>query len=141
MAVIYSSGVDDFYAALQRLGDKADQALDDLINGAIEVTVAAWQQEAAAQGFYPPGKSGQGTGAMVAAIAPTHIRSGYSGRYADVYPLGTDAKGIRNAEKAFWNHYGTHMIKPTYWVDNATEAADMAVPTRLKEIWADYLNE
>lgn len=45
----------------------------------------------------------------------------------EVYPKGTDERGVRNAEKAFVNHYGSSSISATHFVDDALEEAEPLV--------------
>lgn len=141
MATIYFTGADDLEKALKALGDRSDEALDLLIGEMISETTDAWKEAGSRAGFDPPGKSGKGTGEMMASIGPGEIRTTASGRYTEVYPQGKNSRGIRNAEIAFYQNYGTSRVKPTYWVDKAEAAADEALPERLDGVWEDFLSE
>lgn len=64
--------------------------------------------------------------------------SGTGRRIATVYPKGKDENGVRNAEKAAYNHYGTfygQRIKATHFVrDVVTEAKEKAVEAMEEEL-------
>lgn len=66
------------------------------------------------------------TGAMLASVKGKVKKENYSSAtyYVDVYPQGTDAKGVRNATKAFVLHYGRHGKKGSYWVDDVEALAE-----------------
>lgn len=46
------------------------------------------------------------TGAMMTGVAPGQYHESLGGGYVDVYPQGSDPKGISNAKKAFIINYG-----------------------------------
>lgn len=54
----------------------------------------------------PPGVSGRGTGAMLGSIGATEYIEFMGGGQREVYPLGEDSRGTRNATKAFVLNYG-----------------------------------
>ena len=144
MASIVTTGVNELLKELARLGEDEGPVLDAIMDTAIEGTVQGWEQAATAAGFDPPGKSGQGTGEMVRSIRASPVRRGSDGRYTEVYPQGTDSKGMRNAEKAFYNHYGTSGkkgIRATYWVDKAEEIAEPIVDKNANKLWADFIEQ
>jgi len=72
-------------------------------------------------------------------FGPAPVRAGAI-LYNDVYPQGRDAKGVRNAEKAFILHYGSSRISPSYWVDEADAASEAPVQERIEAIWDRFLN-
>ena len=141
MGAIFSTGTDDLLMELERLEKDAGQALDDLMDAAVEEVEKAWKQAAVNHGFDPPGKSGKGTGSMINSIGHTPIRKGNKGRYCEVFSDGKDAKGDSNDMKAFYQHAGTENITPTYWVEDAEEMAMPAVEQHQQMVWDAYLNK
>ena len=73
---------------------------------------------------------------MLASVAAGPVQTdGNDVKYIYVSPQGKDHKGVRNAEKAFINHYGTSKIKATHFVDDAeTEASEKAVDA-MQDVW------
>jgi hypothetical protein len=59
----------------------------------------------------------------------------------DIYPQGKDRKGIRNAEKAFYLHYGTSKLPATNWVDEADELSADPVQAVMEEEFELFLRE
>lgn len=141
MGAIYSSGVDDLLAELERLEEDTDQVLDDLMDAALVEVEYAWQQAAKMHGFEPPGKSGKGTGSMINSIGHTPIRKGRDGRYSEVTSGGVDSKGTSNDMKAFYQHYGTENVTPTYWIEDAEAIARPAVEQHQQMVWDAYINK
>lgn len=64
----------------------------------------AEQTERAGHG--PPGHSRRATGDMLESIGENEYREWLGGGAVDVYPQGTDRKGVRNATKAYVINYG-----------------------------------
>ena len=56
-------------------------------------------------------------------------------RCAEIYPLGKDSHGVRNAEKAFILHYGRSNMKGDHFVDNAERIAEQNAVPVMQEIW------
>ena len=57
-------------------------------------------------GHGSPGRSRRATGEMLASIGRNEYREWLGGGAQDVYPLGEDHKGVRNATKAYVLNYG-----------------------------------
>lgn len=125
MADISISGLDELEKALTQLAESADsiaiKAVDRAKPVAVKAVKAALRDAAGA---------GQATGTMVASVAGTKTGINEYGVYTVVFPMGTDAKGVRNAEKAAYLNYGVrkgyhgHHQEPTYWHDKAVSAAE-----------------
>ena len=59
----------------------------------------------------------------------------------EVYPQGVDRKGIRNAEKAFVNHYGASSRKATHFVDDAESEAEAPAVEAMANAWDTYFEQ
>lgn len=58
------------------------------------------------------------SGDMVSSIKKTKVKKKKNGGYqATVRPTGTDAKGVRNMEKAAYLEYGTSKQPASPWID------------------------
>lgn len=141
MGAIYTSGIDDALAELERLEKDISPMLDEVMDTALQEVGGAWKQSMRLHGFAPPGRSGQGTGAMINSVGHTPIRKGKAGRFAEVVADGTDSKGVSNDLKAFYQHYGTSSITPTYWLDDAEQMAEKALDDKLPEIYNRYMKQ
>lgn len=133
MARFDTSGLDKIIKEMERLGELSGSCALAMCNAAAAEIRDAWKESAEEHEL-------RDTGAMIESIGfpapPTQIGSVV---YQDIYPQGKDAKGTRNAEKAFILHYGTSKIPATYWVDDADEKSEPRVTERLNAIWAEYL--
>lgn len=125
MADISISGLDELEKALQRLAESADSIGMKAVDRAKPIVVKAVRAA-----LTDAAGAGQATGAMVSSVAGTKTGINEYGVYTVVFPMGTDAKGVRNAEKAAYLNYGVrkgyrgHQQAPTYWHDKAVSAAE-----------------
>ena len=133
MAGFDTSGLDGLISEMQRLGEDTGPVAVAMVNAAVEEIRDAWKASAEKHGL-------RDTGDMINSIGfPQPVQKLANSVFRDVYPLGKDRKGVRNAEKAFVLHYGSSRIKPTYWVDDSEEACAPKVQERLEGIWGTYL--
>ena len=133
MAGFDTSGLDGLISEMQRLGEDTGPVAVAMVNAAVEEIRDAWKVSAEKHGL-------RDTGDMINSIGfPQPVQKLANSVFRDVYPLGKDRKGVRNAEKAFVLHYGSSRIKPTYWVDDAEDSCAEAVQERLEGIWGTYL--
>lgn len=133
MAGFDTSGLDGLISEMQRLGEDTGPVAVAMVNAAVEEIRDAWKASAEKHGL-------RDTGDMINSIGfPQPVQKLANSVFRDVYPLGKDRKGVRNAEKAFVLHYGSSRIKPTYWVDDAEDSCAEAVQERLEGIWGAYL--
>lgn len=71
-------------------------------------------------------------------VKPTKIKEEMGGYSCEVYPQGKDKKGVRNAEKAFVNNYGTtgkRKVPATHFFERATEEMAQAVPDAMERVF------
>lgn len=133
MARFNTSGLDNLIRDMQRMGQDSGAIAEAMVNAAVIEIRNAWRESAEAHEL-------RDTGAMIESIGfPNPVQDIGGTLYRDVYPQGTDAKGTRNAEKAFILNYGTSRIPATYWVDEADEKSGPKVQTRLEQMWGEFL--
>lgn len=133
MARFDAPGLDKVLNEMQRLGELSGACAMAMVKAAASEIKDAWKESAEQHEL-------RDTGAMIESIGyPAPPVQAGSVIYQDIYPQGKDAKGTRNAEKAFILHYGTSKIPATYWVDDADEKSGPRVEETLNAIWAEYL--
>ena len=132
MVTLDSSGFDDLIRELERANLGNGQLAEAMVEAAADEIRGAWREAVQSHGLID-------TGDMLESIGfPGPIKKIGDVLYQDVYPQGKDRKGVRNAEKAFINHYGRKNLKPTYFVDDANSRAEPRVAERLNKMWDDY---
>ena len=75
---------------------------------------------------------------MLESTKPTKIKEAPGGYSCEVYPQGKDKKGVRNAEKAFVNNYGTtgkRKVPATHFFEHATQEMADAVPLAMERVF------
>ena len=81
-----------------------------MIRRIVEAGASAAEQRMAENtekaGHGPPGISRRATGEMLRAIGRNEYRETFGGGSVDVYPQGSDGRGVRNATKAYVLNYG-----------------------------------
>lgn len=128
-----TSGLDELIREMERMGEQSGPVAKAMVEEGANIIRDEWKASAERHGH-------RDTGAMIDSIGfPSPVRTMGDILYRDVYPLGKDKKMTRNAEKAFILNYGTSKIKPSYWVEEADEAAGPKAEARLQAIWDDYI--
>jgi hypothetical protein len=131
MASMDTSGLDELVNQMRRLGQDVGPVADEMLNTAAGIIRDQWKATAQRYGHVD-------TGAMVDSV-DFPVKGNARAMYRDIYPQGTDAKGVRNAEKAFILHYGKHNMPGTYWVDDAEDKAGPEAIAACQEIWDRFL--
>ena len=131
MAKMDTSGLDELIREMQRLGQDEGPVVDEMLDTAAGIIREQWRETAKRHGHVD-------TGAMVDSVDFT-VKGNARALYRDIYPQGVDAKGVRNAEKAFILHYGKHNMPGTYWVDEAEDNAGPEAIEACQEIWDRFL--
>ena len=132
MARFDTSGLDDLIREMERLGEASGEIAEDMVTAAVEEIRDAWKESAEENNL-------RDSGDMIESIGfPQPMQRIGDVLYRDVYPQGTDRKGVRNAEKAFLAHYGTSRQPATDWVDDADDKSGPRVDQRLTAIWEEH---
>lgn len=133
MARFDTSGIDQIIADMTSMGQNVGPVADEMCMAAVEEIKKSWKTVADKYGY-------RDTGDMIESIGygDTPIRA-QAVVYNDVYPMGTDRKGVRNAEKAFILHYGSSSIEGSYWVDEADGESAVPVAERIQQIWDRFI--
>jgi len=133
MARFDTTGLDEIVNQMRRMGQEEGPVAEEMVNAAVETIRDEWKKSAEAHGHID-------TGAMIDSIGlgpgPNHAGNII---YRDVYPQGTDGKGVRNATKAFILNYGKHNMPASYWVNEADENSAGPVQDACQAIWDRFL--
>lgn len=133
MARFDTSGLDELLADMKRHGELIGETADKMLMAGAEEVKNAWESAIEMEGLVD-------TGDMLKSIGYARKpKTAGDIRVIDIYPQGKDRKGIRNAEKAFVNHYGSSSIDATHFVDIADEMSGDWVMQAYERIWDEYM--
>lgn len=129
------SGLDELIRDMNRLGENTGAIAEAMVDAAVVEIRDAWKETAEDYGYHASGEMIESIGFPDATVKTASML------YRDVYPQGKDSEtGVRNAEKAFLQHYGYKKKDGSYWVDEAEARAAPRVAARLEKMWADFLD-
>ena len=132
MARLDVTGMEDTIREMQRLGQQSGDAAKAMLQVGAEKVKSGWR---AAIMYHELVKTGEMLGS-VGYKPPKEVGGMLS---VDIYPQGVDSKGVRNAEKAFINHYGASRHPATRFVDDAEKMGTaMAIPA-MEEAWGEFV--
>lgn len=131
MAKLSINGLERVTDELIRIG-KIGEVANKMLKSGAEVTKQCWKNAIQNHNLIDSHD-------MINSIGYTRTNdSGTGRRIVTIYPKGKDENGVRNAEKAAYNHYGTfkgNRIKRTNFVDDVvTEAKEKAVEAMEEEL-------
>lgn len=133
MARFVTAGLDDLISQMRKLNEDSGEMARTMVDAAVIEIRDAWKQSIEKHGLID-------TGDMMESIGfPKPVQEIGGVLFRDVYPVGKDRTGTRNATKAFVLNYGTSRIDATHWVDEADEASGPRIRERLQEMWGEYL--
>lgn len=127
MARFEAEGLDELIADFQQHKDLLDIVAPEMIRAGADVIADAWRDAITKHGLID-------TGEMIKAVQATCIVTADT-KKAIVYPTGKDSKGVRNAEKAFVNHYGASNKDATHFVDDAETQAEEPAVDAMAGVW------
>ena len=128
MAMLSFSGLDDLAREIARAGEKAKPTVQKMLEAGGAAMEEAWKHAIDDAGLVD-------TGEMRASVKAGKITLTDDGGFVEVYPRGKDSRGVRNADKAFINHYGSSRIRATAFVDQAEEEGEPAATAAMEAIW------
>lgn len=132
MALFNGEGFDELLADLKQHGDLVSTAAPDMLQAGAAVVADSWRDAIRAHDLIDAGD-------MIDSVGPSDVVNTSSEKKIAVYPQGRDRKGIRNAEKAFINHYGASRRKATHFVDDAETKAEGPAVDAMAAVWYDKL--
>lgn len=149
MARFEVEGLDVLLDEMKRYDQLSGPTADKMLLAGAEEVKQAWKGEAERRQF-------KDTKAMINSIGfPRAVKRASDILSIDIYPQGKDARGVRNAEKAFILHWGTSSnstrkrkakkkfsgpgIPRTLWVDDADRESGPRVLDAYTRIWDAFL--
>lgn len=130
MARFKVDGLDSLVQEMEALGESvAGPLAEQMLLAGAEAVKTAWRNSAKAHNHID-------TGSMFDHIGyPRKPKQAGDVRSIDIYPQGKDAKGVRNAEKAFILHYGTSKHPGSHWIDDADRECDSTVIPAMEAVF------
>ena len=128
MARMQFSGTEDVMRELLMENERMERKATEMLGEAGKVVTKALQDVIEERGHVD-------TGAMKESVRASAVKKSGSARVTTIYPHGKDAKGVRNAEKAYIIHYGTSKRRGDHFVDEAEERAMDAAEQTMQEVW------
>ena len=132
MALFNGGGFDELLADLKKDADLLDTAAPEMLQAGANVVADAWRDAIRANDLID-------TGDMLDSVGPSDAVNTDREKKIAVYPQGRDRKGVRNAEKAFINHYGASRRKATHFVDDAETKAEGPAVEAMAAVWYSKL--
>ncbi|MCH5352952.1 MAG: hypothetical protein J1E06_05765 [Acutalibacter sp.] len=133
MAHFEVSGIDALSDDLAALAALPESVLDDILNAEADVIEAEQRKTAREMGIYD-------TGITAGSIKKGKSKKSADGKSITVMPTGTNKRGDRNAEVAFFNEYGKKGQPARPFIRTANErAGDRAVEAGEK-VYHAYLD-
>lgn len=127
-------GADAFLRDLQKLGAEMPQVKRAMLKAGGQVMAEdGWKAEITARDFVE-------SGAMRDNVT-CKVKTGKGRMRAEITATGQDSRGVRNAAKAFYLHYGTSRIRATHWIDPAEARAMPGVSEAMGAVLSDTLNK
>lgn len=130
MAKFNIVGFDDVEKELLKRSRKAETAVPKMLKAGAEVLIKAQKAVSKEMGVYD-------TGEFHDSIKATKIKEKDGAQYVDVYPQGTDSKGVRNATKGFIAEYGTSSIAARPWMSTANTRYAEDVHDAMRAAWEE----
>ena len=128
------SGLDETFKEMAQAEEECGEIAQEMLRVGGEECVKAWREAISKAGHDGEGKSGRGTGEMAKSVG-VKFKKKDGKRVAEIYPLGKDSHGVRNAEKAFVLHYGRSNMKGDHFVDEADRISEENAVPAMIEVW------
>lgn len=132
MARFEGEGFDELVAAFQKNKELFRETAPEMLQAGGEIILKCWKDAIQAHNLID-------TGEMLESVRIFSIETSHTMK-AVIYPAGKDSKGVRNAEKAFINHYGASQRKATHFVDDAEAKAEAPTIDAMAAVWYGKLD-
>lgn len=112
---------------------QARSAVPKMLEAGAKVLIRAQKATSREMGVYD-------TGQFHDSIKATKVKDKDGAKYVDVYPQGTDDKGVRNATKGFIAEYGTSSIAARPWMSTANSRHADEVHDAMRAAWEEEIS-
>lgn len=134
MAKFEMNGVDRIIDELGRMDALTGPMAEEMVDAGARVLVDTWKDVIRSRGHVD-------TGDMLRSVKAKKPAGSSEVVAREVYPLGKDAKGVRNAEKAFILHYGWKSRQGDHFVDQVEADANEPAVSAMKSVMNKYMKE
>ena len=133
MAKFNVTGFEEVEKELLKHTKRAQSAVPKMLESGSKVLVKAQKSTIRKMGVYD-------TGQLHDSIKATKVKDKDGAKYVDVYPHGTDDKGVRNATKGFIAEYGTSSIAARPWMSTANSRYADEVHDAMRAAWEEEMS-
>lgn len=134
MAKFEMNGVDRIIDELGRMDALTGPMAEEMVDAGARVLVDTWKDVIRSRGHVD-------TGDMLRSVKAKKPAGSSEVVAREVYPLGKDAKGVRNAEKAFILHYGWKSRQGDHFVDQVEADANEPAVSAMEAVMDKYVKE
>lgn len=134
MAKFEINGVDRVIDELGRMDALTGPMAEEMVDAGARVLVDTWKDVIRSRGHVD-------TGDMLRSVKAKKPAGSSEVVAREVYPLGKDAKGVRNAEKAFILHYGWKSRQGDHFVDQVEADANEPAVSAMESVMNKYMKE
>jgi HK97 gp10 family phage protein len=135
MASFKVEGLDELIDDIERMGAGLDPVFEEMLDAGADEIVKAWEAAIVKHKHVI-------TGQMLESVKSSKKKvGGAKQRLAEIFPHGKDERGIRNASKAFYCHFGTSKRPGTHFIDTAEEEGHRAAFEKVSQIWDRFITE
>ena len=134
MAKFEINGVDIIIDELGRMDALTGPMAEEMVDAGARVLVDTWKDVIRSRGHVD-------TGDMLRSVKAKKPAGSSEVVAREVYPLGKDAKGVRNAEKAFILHYGWKSRQGDHFVDQVEADANEPAVSAMEAVMDKYIKE
>ena len=134
MAKFEINGVERVIDELGRMDALTGPMAEEMVDAGARVLVDTWKDVIRSRGHVD-------TGDMLRSVKAKKPAGSSEVVAREVYPLGKDAKGVRNAEKAFILHYGWKSRQGDHFVDQVEADANEPAVSAMEAVMDKYMKE
>lgn len=134
MAKFEMNGVDRIIDELGRMDALTGPMAEEMVDAGARVLVDTWKDVIRSRGHVD-------TGDMIRSVKAKKPAGSSEVVAREVYLLGKDAKGVRNAEKAFILHYGWKSRQGDHFVDQVEVDANEPAVSAMEAVMDKYMKE
>ena len=135
MVIATTTGLDDLITDLENNWEQASEIFDEMLGIAADESEKSWKAAIDKHGLVASGD-------MKDSVKSDMNKKAAGGlKIVTTFPRGKDKRGVRNALKAFVNHYGSKRNNATHFVDDIEKDLADRVPELLFTRWQAFQRE
>ena len=134
MAKFEINGVERIIDELGRMDALTGPMAEEMIREGAKKIVGTWKSVIERRGHVD-------TGAMLKSVKSKKPSGGTEVLEREIYPLGKDAKGVRNAEKAFILHYGWKSRQGDHFIEEIMDESVEPAVSAMEAVMDRYVKE